>query len=238
MSTFIISLAFRRHPFFPQNNRAIIREVCQGDNAEPKTSVDFGFPPPSPQLSRQVYNMALYGFQKLIAEGKISKNILTIIDFSKPSTEKRLFLVDLNSTKLLVNTWVAHGRNSGENLATRFSNLDANHQSSLGFYFTGSAFVGSNGYSLKLIGLEPRFNDNAEQRGIVMHGANYVSGDMVKHVGRLGRSWGGPAVSKAENRQIINLIKGGSCIFMYAPQQQYLASSKLLSGFPCKLSTP
>ncbi len=183
---------------------------------------------PHPELSYNVYKLALVGYEKLSNAQKHVKPILTIVDFSKPSSEKRLFIIDMPSQKVILHTWVAHGLNSGEKIATRFSNTDASHQSSLGFYITGNTYNGSNGYSLKLKGLEAGFNDKAESRAIVMHGAPYVSEQVVKNIGRLGRSWGCPAVSQLEHKKIIDLIKGGSCLFMYATQPEYLASSKLL----------
>lgn len=183
---------------------------------------------PHPQLSRELYRLARRGYHKLKAANRLSSPLLTIVDFSLPSSEKRLFIIDMEQQKVLIHTLVAHGRNSGEKMASRFSNLDASHQSSLGFYVTGGTYTGSNGYSLKLKGLEPGFNDRAESRAIVMHGAPYVSENVVKSTGRLGRSWGCPAVSQQEHKKIIDLIKGGSCLFIYAPQKNYLAASTLL----------
>jgi hypothetical protein len=153
---------------------------------------------------------------------------LAIVDFSKPSTEKRLFIIDLKNNQVLINTHVAHGQHSGDNNATRFSNTHQSHQSSLGFYVTGKTYYGSNGYSLKLKGLEPGFNDQAESRAIVMHGAPYVSESAIKNLGRLGRSWGCPAVSVKEHQEIIELIKDGSCLFVYAPENKYLTASTFI----------
>lgn len=183
---------------------------------------------PHQALSANIYQLALHGYQKLDAAKKIAKPILTIVDFSKPSTEKRLFIVDMRSGKVLVHSLVAHGRNSGEKVATQFSNTDASHQSSLGFYITGDTYNGGNGYSMKLKGMEAGFNDKAEKRAIVMHGAPYVNENIIKNTGRLGRSWGCPAVSEKEHKMIIDLIKQGSCLFIYAPQQQYISSSEIL----------
>lgn len=185
-------------------------------------------PSPHPQLSQNLYRLALRGYLKLKAAHRLSSPLLSIVDFSLPSSQKRLFIIDMDQQKVLLHTLVAHGRNSGENMASRFSNMDASHQSSLGFYITGGTYLGSNGYSLKLKGLEPGFNDKAESRAIVLHGAPYVSEQVVKSTGRLGRSWGCPAVSQQEHKKIIDLIKGGSCLFIYAPQQAYLSASALL----------
>jgi hypothetical protein len=198
------------------------------ENDSAKSFKNSPLPSPHQALSASIYQMAAYGYHKLEAAKKIGKPILTIVDFSKPSTEKRLFVIDMQSGKVLVHSLVAHGRNSGEKVATQFSNSDASHQSSLGFYITGNTYNGGNGYSLKLKGMEAGFNDKAEQRAIVMHGADYVSESAIKNLGRLGRSWGCPAVSQQEHKMIIDLIKQGSCLFVYAPQQQYISSSTLL----------
>jgi len=184
---------------------------------------------PHQALSPTIYQLAAYGYHKLESTKKITNPILTIVDFSKPSTEKRLFIIDMRTGKVLVHSLVAHGKNSGEKVATQFSNTESSYQSSLGFYITGSTYNGGNGYSLKLKGMEAGFNDKAEQRAIVMHGADYVSEHAIKNLGRLGRSWGCPAVSQKEHKMIINLIKQGSCLFIYAPQQQYISSSHLLN---------
>ena len=184
---------------------------------------------PHPLLEADLYQKALAGFRRIASETGLKKKLLTIVDFSKPSSEKRLFIIDVETEKILIHTYVAHGKNSGEKVANRFSNTDASYQSSLGFYLTGNTYSGSNGYSLKLRGLEPGFNDNAERRAIVMHGAPYVSEEVITSTGRLGRSWGCPAVSQKEHKKIIDLIKGGSCLFIYAPEKQYLTSSPYLN---------
>lgn len=183
---------------------------------------------PHQALSANIYQLAAYGYHKLEAAKKIRNPVLTIVDFSKPSTEKRLFIIDMRSGKLLVNTLVAHGKNSGEKVATQFSNTESSYQSSLGFYITGSTYNGGNGYSMRLKGMEAGVNDKAEERAIVMHGADYVSESAINNLGRLGRSLGCPAVSQHEHKMIIDLIKQGSCLFIYAPQQQYITSSSLL----------
>lgn len=185
---------------------------------------------PHPSLESGLYQKALAGFSRISSQTGLKKKLLTIVDFSKPSSEKRLFIIDVQTEKILIHTYVAHGKNSGEKMANRFSNTDASYQSSLGFYMTGGTYSGSNGYSLRLIGLEPGINDNAERRAIVMHGAPYVSEEVIKNTGRLGRSWGCPAVSQKEHKQIIDLIKGGSCLFIYAPEKQYLTSSQYLKN--------
>jgi hypothetical protein len=220
------SLAFS---IFPGTLSDEKKEAATGnDSLKASGSVMADLSSPHPQLSASLYKLALNGYNKLSSAQKLTRRILTIVDFSKPSSEKRLFIIDMVQQKVLVYTLVAHGRNSGEKMATRFSNHDATHQSSLGFYLTGATYNGGNGYSLRLKGLEPGFNDKAESRAIVMHGAPYVSEQVVKSTGRLGRSWGCPAVSQQEHKKIIDLIKGGSCLFIYAPQPAYLTASLLL----------
>lgn len=192
----------------------------------------------SEEMSQQLFNeMALEGkvgftaFQKAI-EGyqNIStkhKNILTLIDFSQPSTAKRLFVFDLNKKKLLFSSVVSHGKNSGTNYATLFSNKVGSYQSSLGFYLTEQTYQGKNGYSLILNGLEKGFNDRAKQRAIVMHGASYANPSVANRTGRLGRSFGCPAIPENLVHPIIDTIKEGSVLFIYANNENYLANSSL-----------
>lgn len=156
-----------------------------------------------------------------------NEKLLTIIDFTKPSTEKRLFIIDLNNQELLHHTLVAHGKNTGLNLAESFSNTSQSLQSSLGFYNTGEPYYGKHGYSLRLDGLEKGINDNARKRAIVIHGAKYVSEDFIEDHGRLGRSWGCPALPVKQTNEIIDLIKKGSCLYIYADDENYLENSVL-----------
>ena len=156
-----------------------------------------------------------------------NEEIVTIIDFSKPSTEKRLFIFDLIEQEILYHTFVAHGKNTGLNMATKFSNNKGSNQSSLGLFRTGESYQGNHGYSLRLDGLEKGFNDNARSRAVVMHSAGYVSDDFIERHGRLGRSWGCPAVPVEFSREIIDLIKGGSCLYIYANDKHYLENSSL-----------
>lgn len=156
------------------------------------------------------------------------KPILTLIDFSKPSTEKRLFVFDMEKKKLLYSSVVAHGRNSGENYATSFSNQYGSYKSSLGFYLTENTYQGGNGYSLILNGLEKGINDKAKERAIVVHGASYANPTVAASAGRLGRSLGCPALPTNLAKPIINTIKDGSVMFIYANNPSYLAQSKFL----------
>ena len=143
------------------------------------------------------------------------KEVLTLIDFTKPSNEERLLVLDMVEGKLLFHSLVAHGRNSGDLYATRFSNRPESHQSSLGLYLTEGTYTGKNGYSLRLNGLEKGINDNALARAIVIHGAAYADPSVCRGGRRLGRSWGCPALPPALNRPIIDTIKGGSVLYIY-----------------------
>lgn len=182
-------------------------------------------------ISEKILSLAMMGFNKLNAQQRLSKDsILTIIDYTRSSKEKRLFVIDLKSKQLLFNSVVAHGRNTGEEYAKKFSNQLNSHQSSIGFYITEKPYQGSNGYSLALEGVEYGFNDKAKRRAIVIHGADYASEQMIKIKGYLGRSFGCPSLPQGLNRKIIESIKEGNCVFAYYPDQKYLNASKLLNG--------
>jgi hypothetical protein len=181
-------------------------------------------------LSKAAFQYALTGYNTLIESGKIQKdNILTIIDFSLPSSKKRLFVIDLVSGQLLFNTFVSHGKNSGTVLATRFSNAFNSLKSSLGFYTTAGTYLGKHGYSLRLEGQEAGINDNAFKRGIVIHSANYVSENTASSKGFVGRSQGCPAIPESLKKPIIETIRDGSCLFVYSPDLFYASHSKLLN---------
>ncbi len=173
----------------------------------------------------KAFRQAVAGYHKI--ENR-KRDILTLIDFSRPSTEKRLFVFDMQQRKLLFSSVVSHGKNSGENYATSFSNEYGSYKSSLGFYLTESTYQGKNGYSLILNGLEKGINDRARERAIVMHGAAYANPSVVSKGGRLGRSFGCPAVPQALTRPIIDTIKGGSVMYIYAATPDYLAQSTVL----------
>jgi hypothetical protein len=153
---------------------------------------------------------------------------LTIIDYSRPSVHPRLWVLDLATRELLYEELVAHGQGSGGNLATRFSNTPDSHQTSLGLFVTDTTYVGRNGYSLRLDGLDRGFNDRARERAIVMHGAPYVNAGITRSLGRLGRSHGCPAVRDAVARELIDRVKGGSLVFSYYPDAEWLKTSKYL----------
>jgi hypothetical protein len=180
-----------------------------------------------PQLKS--FSEALKGFYHLQQKGILQKDILTIVDFSLSSNTKRLWIIDMASNVVLMNTYVAHGKNTGEEFANSFSNTDSSNKSSLGFYTTGEIYNGKHGMSLKLDGIEKGINDNARRRGIVMHAADYVSPNFIKTHNRLGRSQGCPAVPVELSSEIIQLIKNKSCLFIYHPSRNYTASDKLFS---------
>ena len=165
------------------------------------------------KLDFTVFNQAMIGYNSL---NVTNKKVLSIIDFSKPSTEKRFFIIDVENKELLLQTHVAHGKNSGLNIPSKFSNRIGSNQSSLGFYRTAETYIGKHGYSLMLDGLEKGINDNARKRAIVVHGAKYVSDEFIKKYNRLGRSWGCPVVSDDLSKVIIDMIKSDSCLFIYA----------------------
>jgi hypothetical protein len=160
---------------------------------------------------------------------------LAVIDYSLPSTQPRLWIFDVARGRLLHQELVAHGRNTGDRLAQRFSNVEGSKMSSLGLYQTAETYYGSNGYSLRLHGLDAGFNDNAMSRAIVMHGAPYVSEAIAERLGRLGRSWGCPAVRPEVARTVIDTLKGGALLFAYYPDRQWLAESQLLT---CEAAEP
>jgi len=179
-------------------------------------------------LSKKVFAMALKGMARLVKTHHIKDNLLAIIDFSQPSMNKRLYVVDLDNYRLLYNTWVAHGMRTGKKTAQSFSNKLSSCKSSLGFYITGNAYNGNNGYSLKLQGMEKGINDAAMRRGIVIHGADYVNEQLINSQGYIGRSWGCPAVSPDISESLIDALKEGTCLFIYAPNRIYNSHSALI----------
>jgi len=176
------------------------------------------------KLDFNVFKQAMEGYNSIELT---NKNLLSIIDYSKPSTEKRFFIIDIENHKLIYHTLVAHGKKSGYLNATKFSNKIGSHKSSLGFFRTGNSYFGIRGFSLQLEGLEKGINDNARLRGIIIHGANYVDERFVNGNGVIGRSWGCPAVSKKLSKEIINLLKDGSLLYIYADDEVYKEKSVL-----------
>jgi hypothetical protein len=177
-------------------------------------------------LSEKAFYYAWVGFKKM----NLHNPIMAIADFTQSSRNKRLYVIDLIKRKVLLNTYVAHGRNSGGEFAEHFSNNNSSFQSSLGFYKTLGTYQGKHGLSLRLEGLEKGINDRALERAIVMHGADYVSESFIKNTGRLGRSQGCPAVSIADSKKLINLMYNGAGLFIYSTDQNYFKASSLLSG--------
>lgn len=173
----------------------------------------------------KAFRQAVAGYYKIAGR---KREVLTLIDFSRPSTEKRLFVFDMRQGKLLFSSVVSHGKNSGGTYATSFSNEYGSYKSSLGFYLTETTYQGKNGYSLILNGLEEGINDRARERAIVMHGAAYADPSLVSRGGRLGRSFGCPAVPQRLARPIIDAIKDGSVMYIYADTSDYLARSSVL----------
>jgi hypothetical protein len=183
----------------------------------------------APSVDAQVLHLALAAHDKALAEGLLANpNVLTVIDYSRPSVDPRFWVFDLAAHRLLFQELVAHGQNSGDNLATHFSNVESSLSSSLGLYVTSDVYVGKHGRSLKLEGLDKGWNDNALARGIVVHAADYVSTTFAETKGRLGRSWGCPALSSQVASRVIDAIKGGSAMFAYYPDSSWLASSQFL----------
>ncbi len=178
-----------------------------------------------------MFDLALGAAACAIQSGVAARpSTLTVIDYSKPSTAKRLWVFDLRSHQLLYAELVAHGQGSGDNVATAFSNEPDTHRSSLGLFEAAGTYIGKDGYSLRLNGLDVGFNDKARERAIVMHGAAYVSEAFARAHGRIGRSWGCPALPVAVARQVIDHIKGSGLVFAYYPDQRWLAGSKYLGG--------
>ncbi len=182
-------------------------------------------------LSIKALEYALKGFNFLQQKGLLfNRDILSICDFSQSSKNKRLYVIDIENKKLVLNTYVAHGKNSGSEFANSFSNSPNSLKSSLGFYVTGNTYMGGHGLSLKIKGLEKGFNDKADGRNIVVHGSDYVGDDFVAFNNFCGRSFGCPAVPSQESPIVINTIKNGSCLFIYHPTQKYLKQSRILNS--------
>jgi hypothetical protein len=180
------------------------------------------------KLNKTAFSLAVKGYRKLEEQGKVKNNLLTIVDFSQPSTSKRMYIIDVANRRLLQHSLVAHGRNTGALMANCFSNVAESNKSSLGFYITSETYQGKHGLSLRLDGMERSINDNARARAIVIHGADYANEGFYKQTGYLGRSFGCPAVPTKDANKIINTIRNGSCLFIYSPNESYLKSSKLV----------
>jgi len=182
-------------------------------------------------LGRNIFELAIKGLKRLESNGKLlNPTIVTIADYSQSSNKKRLYVIDLKNMKLLFNTYVTHGRKTGEEYAKTFSNVEGSLKSSLGFYITEHPVMGSHtGFSLVINGVEKGINDNAVKRAIIIHAADYATEGFIKKYGRLGRSLGCPALPPELNKPIIETIKEGTCLFIYNPDSKYIGSSSLLN---------
>jgi hypothetical protein len=240
-------MAFTTSTISPEVQNKVL--VVQSHNpASPASSVPLPAPAPMPAavtnagqelyndldlaghgMKEEVLESALKGFDKLSGEGKIANpDKLTIADFSQPSNQKRLYVIDLTKRQLVFQSLVSHGRGTGTLWAKSFSNSPSSYKSSPGFYVTEETYTGHNGYSLRLNGLEKGINDNARDRSIVVHGAPYVSESAIQSLGFLGRSQGCPALPVSLHKSIINAIKNGTCFFIYTPDESYVNHSSFI----------
>lgn len=238
LPTFIVSISFIFISFAKADNSAmkmnvnkststdsamVVHEVSQADRLFNNLHLqDVG-------LSKTTVEYAIKGYQRLVDSGLVNNSqYLTIVDLSQSSRNKRFYILDMENNQITWNTFVAHGRNSGVDMAKSFSNNLNSNKSSLGFYVTKSTYRGKHGLSLKISGLEEGFNNNAEARGVVVHGASYVNSGRVKSE-YMGRSQGCPALPENEYAKVIDIIKDGSVLFVYNPDSNYLQSSTLLN---------
>ncbi len=200
-------------------------DLTQNNTADIYNSLNLG----QVGLKKEVFEKALKGWKKLHSK-LANSDILSIADYSQSSNNKRLYIIDFKNQKLLFNTYIAHGKNTGEEFAQSFSNEPSSLKSSMGFYITSNTFISpKHGLALLISGVEKGFNDNAQKREIIIHAADYVSEDFIKKHGRLGRSFGCPALSPELNKPIIETIKAGTCLFIYYPSEEYNRNSVLLN---------
>lgn len=176
------------------------------------------------------FKNGMMGYDKLDNKNLIDKQILTIIDFSLSSKKERMWVMDMSKNKILYHTVVSHGKNTGSEFATKFSNIKNSKQSSLGFFITGETYFGKNGLSLFIDGMEKQFNSNARERYVVIHGASYANPSAIKNLGRLGRSYGCPALPTAISQEIIDLIKNKSVLYIYSDDKTYAKDSKMIQA--------
>lgn len=208
---------------------ALVCSVARASMPPPTAPIAKVLARAAPGIDSHVLELALAAMRCAQASGTgADASRLAVIDYSRPSREPRLWVFDLAAPKLMYSELVAHGQGSGGDVPTRFSNADGSHASSLGLFLTHDTYTGHNGLSLRMQGLEPGFNDAAMARAIVMHGAPYVSADAGRQLGRLGRSWGCPALRSAVAKPIIDVMKGGQFVFSYYPDQDWLTRSALL----------
>ncbi|WP_397458893.1 murein L,D-transpeptidase catalytic domain family protein [Pseudomonas asplenii] len=191
----------------------------------------------APELNPLVLKNALNAMQCAVRQGHEQSERLAVIDYSLPSTARRLWIFDLRKKTLVLRDLVAHGQKSGENFATRFSNREGSYQSSIGLFRTQESYEGSHGYSLRMDGLEPGFNDRARDRDIVIHAADYVSPLWSKREGRIGRSQGCPAVRPQVAKQVVDKLKDGQFMFSWYPDRHWLKSSAYLNCKPQQIAS-
>jgi len=218
---------------------AALAAFCTGafaENAKPHTLYS-SLARSAPELNPTVLQSALNAMQCAVNNGQERSQRLAVIDYSQPSTARRLWIFDLRKKKLVLRDLVAHGQKSGENFATQFSNNEGSHQSSLGLFRTQESYQGAHGYSLRMDGLEPGFNDLARDRAIVIHAADYVSPQWSKREGRIGRSQGCPAVRPQVARQVVDKLKDGQFMFSWYPDQRWLKSSAYLNCKPRQIAS-
>lgn len=190
----------------------------------------------APTLDREVLRHALAAMQCALNNGSAPAERLAVIDFSLPSSQQRLWIFDLHSRSLVLHDLVAHGQKSGDNFATRFSNINGSHQSSIGLFRTAESYHGQHGYSLRMDGLEPGINDRARERAIVIHSAHYVDPTWIERHGRIGRSQGCPAVRPEVARMVVDSLKGGQFMFSWYPDQKWLQTSAYLNCQPQRVA--
>lgn len=218
--------------------RALLMSVCALSFSLPSLtslaavtpdSLFSGLAGSAPHLNPEVLRYALKATQCAVRNGQAYPDRLAVIDFSLPSNEKRLWIFDVQKRSLILHDLVAHGRNSGDLESTQFSNIEGSYQSSIGLFRAAESYRGKHGYSLRLDGLEPGFNDHARQRAIVIHGADYVDPTWIDTYGRIGRSLGCPAVRQEISHQVVDSLKGGQLVFKYYPDEEWLTQSGLLN---------
>lgn len=225
----LLSLVIATGFSFKEKSTAITNKHTSTSHVSAATAIYENLDLASLGLSKKAYEWALAGYERLKSGGQIMQaHILSVVDFSLPSNQKRLFVIDILKGELLFHTYVSHGKNSGKLVAKKFSNKASSFQSSIGFYTTGEPYQGKHGLSLRLIGKEKGINDKALQRGIVIHGADYAEEDIATRQGYLGRSLGCPAVPQSIHRELIATIQNGSCFFIYAPMLGYSKRSKFI----------
>lgn len=218
--------------FFLNSGQISLGEESEKQN-NPSNNILTAYNSLTPEYQKpsfEAFRLGMEGKQSLMKEGKLKNNkYLTLIDFSLSSTHKRLWVIDCDSLKIVQHTLVAHGKNTGENIAEKFSNIPQSNMSSLGFFVTGETYNGKHGLSLRLDGVEPGINDKARERAIVIHAAQYATMQFVNKHGRLGRSFGCPALPPEKNKTIIQSIKNKSCVFIYYPEESYFSLSEYAS---------